>query len=222
MEMSPCSGETPGRAVIVGEERYQVASRRKQIRRTYICSMTPAPPLARNFDIVLITPDDIRDRLLPAEGCANRCPHFAATRSFTSGASQTPFPDPTLNSKLFWRVRRGMCPTNVPASPAVFCGIARPRNFVAQLRTAGIEPIAEAFYRDHHAYTEQDIRDLLNLRQHSQAGGFVTTEKDAVNLGGFLAALEPLAVVPVNMELADAANAVDTMLARIAERTPSA
>ena len=93
---------------------------------------------------------------------------------------------------------------------------------MAQLRTAGIEPIAEAFYRDHHAYTEQDIRDLLNLRQRSQAGGFVTTEKDAVNLAGFLAALEPLAVVPVKMELADAANAVDTMLARIAERTPSA
>ncbi len=59
---------------------------------------------------------------------------------------------------------------------------------------------------------------MLNLRQRSEADGFVTTEKDAVNLGGYLAALEPLAVVPVKMELADAANAVDTMLARIAER----
>ena len=103
----------------------------------------------------------------------------------------------------------------------MFCGIARPKNFVAQLRTAGIEPVAEAFYRDHHAYTEQDVRDLLNLRQRSEADGFVTTEKDAVNLGGYLSALEPLAVVPVKMELADAANAVDTMLARIAERRRS-
>ena len=100
----------------------------------------------------------------------------------------------------------------------MFCGIARPKNFVAQLRTAGIEPAAEAVYRDHHAYTDQDIRDLLNLRQRSEADGFVTTEKDAVNLGGYLSALAPLAVVPVKMELADAANAVDTMLARIAER----
>ncbi len=100
----------------------------------------------------------------------------------------------------------------------MFCGIARPKNFVAQLRTAGIEPFAEAFYRDHHAYTEQDVRDLLNLRQRSEADGFVTTEKDAVNLGGYLAALDPLAVVPVKMELADAANAMDTMLAMIAER----
>lgn len=107
-------------------------------------------------------------------------------------------------------------------NPVVFCGIARPKNFVSQLRTAGIEPAAEAFYRDHHAYTEQDIRDLINLRQRSEAEGFVTTEKDAVNLGGFLSALEPLAVVPVTMELADAANAVDAMLARIAERTRSA
>jgi tetraacyldisaccharide-1-P 4'-kinase len=79
--------------------------------------------------------------------------------------------------------------------------------------------VAEAFYRDHHAYSERDIRDLLNLRQRSEADGFVTTEKDAVNLGGFLSALDPLAVVPVTMELTGAANAVDTILARIAERT---
>ena len=47
----------------------------------------------------------------------------------------------------------------------------------------------------------------------------MTTEKDAVNLGSFLAALEPLAVVPVKMELTDAANAVDTILERIQEST---
>ena len=122
------------------------------------------------------------------------------------------------HQKLVWKARRGIVPTNVPSRPVVFCGIARPQNFATQLRTAGIEPVAEAFYRDHHAYSEQDIRDLLALRQRSEADGFVTTEKDAVNLGGYLAALEPMAVVPVRMELTDAANAVDTMLARIAER----
>ena len=50
----------------------------------------------------------------------------------------------------------------------------------------------------------------------------VTTEKDAVNLGTYFSALEPLAVVPVRMELADAANALDTMLRVIAERKRSA
>ena len=117
-----------------------------------------------------------------------------------------------------WRVRRGITLKNVPPRPVVFCGIARPQNFVLQLRTANIEPVAEAFYRDHHAYGEKDVRELLALKQRSEAGGFITTEKDAVNLGGYLSALEPLAVVPVKMELSDAANVVDTMLHMINER----
>jgi tetraacyldisaccharide 4'-kinase len=100
----------------------------------------------------------------------------------------------------------------------VFCGIARPQNFLLQLRAAGVDPVAEAIFRDHHSYSEKDIHDLLELRRRSEAGGFVTTEKDAVNLGGYLTALEPLAVVPVKMELADAANVVDTMLRMIEER----
>jgi tetraacyldisaccharide 4'-kinase len=81
-----------------------------------------------------------------------------------------------------------------------------------------VDAVAEAFFRDHHAYTEKDVRDLLELRQRSEAGGFVTTEKDAVNLSGYLDTLAPMAVVPVKMELVDAANAVDTMLHVIEER----
>jgi tetraacyldisaccharide 4'-kinase len=135
-----------------------------------------------------------------------------------SGASADSFP---VTGQTLWRVRRGLVSENVsgvPSRPIVFCGIARPQNFVLQLRAANIDPVAEAFYRDHHAYTESDIRDLLALRQRSEAGGFVTTEKDAVNLGPYLAAIEPLAVIPVKMELQDAANALDTMLRQIEER----
>ena len=89
---------------------------------------------------------------------------------------------------------------------------------ITQLRTAGIDPVAEAFYRDHHAYTAQDIRDLLRLRERSEAGGFVTTEKDAINLGTNLSALHPIAIVPVKMELLDASNVLETILQTIEER----
>jgi tetraacyldisaccharide-1-P 4'-kinase len=81
-----------------------------------------------------------------------------------------------------------------------------------------VEPAAQAFYRDHYLYGEKDVWELLELRQRSEAGGFVTTEKDAVNLGPYLSGLEPLAVVPVRMELMDAAHAVDTMVRKIEER----
>ena len=173
--------------------------------------------LARDFDIVLVTPEDARDGLLPTGRLREplRSLRRADAVVLTSGASPESFP---LNGKTVWRVRRGIVARDVPARPVVFCGIARPQNFLLQLRAAGIDPGAEAFYRDHHAYTERDVRDLLQLQERSEAGGFVTTEKDAVNLAGYLAALAPLAVVPVKMELADAANAVDTMLRMIDER----
>jgi tetraacyldisaccharide 4'-kinase len=173
--------------------------------------------LARDFDIVLVTPDDARDRLLPAGRLREplRSLQRADAVVLTSGASPESFP---LAGKAVWRVRRGIVAQNVPARPVAFCGIARPQNFLLQLRAAGIDPAAHAFFRDHHAYTEKDVRDVLQLAQQSAAGGFVTTEKDAVNLGGYLAAFAPLAVVPVKMELADAANAVDSMLRVIEER----
>jgi tetraacyldisaccharide 4'-kinase len=173
--------------------------------------------LARDFDIVLVTPEDSRDRLLPAGRLREplRALRRADAVALTSAAAAESFP---LGGKIVWRVRRGIVAQNIPARPVVFCGIARPQNFLLQLRAANVDPAAEAFFRDHHAYVEKDIRDLLELAKRSEAGGFVTTEKDAVNLGGYLAAMAPLAIVPVKMELADAANAVDTMLRVIGER----
>jgi len=206
--------------VVVGEDRYEAgrfAESRFGAQIHLLDDGFQHRGLSRDFDIVLVTPEDARDRLLPSGRLREplRSLRRADAVVLASGASPESFP---LEGKIVWRVRRGIVPQNVPARPIVFCGIARPQNFLLQLRAAGIDPVAEAFFRDHHAYTEKDVRDLLQLHQRSEADGFVTTEKDAVNLGGYLAALAPLAVVPVKMELADAANAVDTMLCMIEER----
>jgi tetraacyldisaccharide 4'-kinase len=206
--------------VIVGEDRYEVgrfAESKFGPQLHLLDDGFQHRALARNFDIVLVTPQDAKDQLLPSGRL--REPLGALRRAdavvLSSGASAESFP---AEGKLVWRVRRGIVPQNVPARPVVFCGIARPQNFVLQLRAANIEPVAEAFYRDHHAYSEKDVHELLALKQRSEAGGFVTTEKDAVNLGGYLSALAPLSVVPVKMELETAANALDTMLHKIDER----
>jgi tetraacyldisaccharide 4'-kinase len=206
--------------VIVGEDRYQAgqfAESRFAPQLHLLDDGFQHRALARDFDIVLVTPQDAGDQLLPSGRL--REPMSSLRRAdavvLASGASAESFP---VEEKMVWRVRRGIVPKDVPPRPVVFCGIARPQNFVLQLRAANIEPVAEAFYRDHHPYEEKDIRELLALKQRSEAGGFVTTEKDAVNLGGYLSSLQPLAVVPVKMELSDAANAVDTMLHKIDER----
>jgi tetraacyldisaccharide 4'-kinase len=206
--------------VVIGEDRYQAGVFAEQKFGPQLHLLDDGfqhRALAREFDIVLVTADDARDHLLPAGRL--REPLLSLGRSdavvLTGGASPEAFP---LDGKYVWRVRRGILPENVPTRPVAFCGIARPQNFILQLRKAGIEPLAEAVYRDHHAYTENDIRELLALKAKSAADGFITTEKDAINLGGYFSALQPVAVVPVKMDLADAPNAVDTMLRIIAER----
>jgi tetraacyldisaccharide 4'-kinase len=206
--------------VIVGEDRYEAGRFAESKFGAQVHLLDDGfqhRALVRDFDIVLVTPQDATDTLLP--GGRLREPLSALSRAdavvLAGGASAESFP---LQGKLVWRARRGILPQNVPPRPVVFCGIARPQNFVLQLRAANIEPVAEAVYRDHHAYSEKDVRELLDLKKRSEAGGFVTTEKDAVNLGPYLSALEPLAVVPVRMELSDAANALDTMLRVMAER----
>jgi tetraacyldisaccharide 4'-kinase len=206
--------------VVLGEDRYEageVAEAKYGPQFHLLDDGFQHRQLARDFDIVLVTPEDARDRILPAGRL--REPIASINRAdaivLTSGASADAFP---TAGKLVWRVRRGILPKDIPPRPVVFCGVARPQNFLLQLRTAGIEPVAEALYRDHHAYTETDVRDLLQLKAQSEAGGFVTTEKDAVNLGNLLSSLEPISVVPVKMDLVDAANAVDTMLRIIEER----
>jgi len=206
--------------VIVGEDRYEAgrfAESRLGAQLHLLDDGFQHRGLARDFDIVLVTPQDASDRLLPAGRL--REPLSTLRRAdavvLASGASEDAF---SLQGKSVWRVKRGIIAEGIPARPVVFCGIARPQNFLLQLRAANVEPAAQAFYRDHHAYNEKDVRELLELRQRSKAGGFVTTEKDAVNLGPYLSALAPLAVVPVRMELVDAANGIDTMLRKIEER----
>ena len=209
-----------GVPVVVGEDRYRagiIAEKRFSAEIHILDDGFQHRGLARDFDIVLVTPDDARDRLLPA-GRLRELPSAlrrADAVVLTSGANPAVFP---VDGKLVWRVRRGILPDKVPSKPVVFCGIARPQNFLAQLRTAGVEVAAEAIFRDHHAYTEGDVRDLLHLRDTSEADGFVTTEKDAINLEGYYSSLQPMAVVPVKMDLVEAAAAIEAMLRTIEER----
>ncbi len=206
--------------VIVGEERFsagRLAEERFPSRLHLLDDGFQHRALARDFDIVLVTAEDAHDRLLPAGRL--REPLSALARAdavvLASGAPADMFP---LDGKLVWRAHRTIAPCDLPAHPLAFCAIARPQNFFVQLRNAGIDLAAEATFRDHHQYTENDVRELLAMATRSEADGFVTTEKDAINLGGYFSALKPLAVVPVKMELAEAQRVVDAMLEVIAQR----
>ena len=120
--------------------------------------------------------------------------------------------------KMIWRVRRGIRIGAAPPGQVAFCGIARPWNFFRDLHDAGLEPAAELAFPDHHCYSDKDIRNLLRTREQKRVEGFVTTEKDAVNLGPCPASLQPLWTVGVRMEMDQAEAQLDAMLATIAHR----
>lgn len=206
--------------VVVGEERFtagRLAEERFPSRLHLLDDGFQHRALARDFDIVMVTPEDAHDRLLPAGRLREPLSGLARADAvvLTHGAAADLFP---LEGKLIWRAHHTIVPCDLPTRPLAFCAIARPQNFFIQLRNAGIELAGEASFRDHHQYTEKDVRELMAAAARSEADGFVTTEKDAINLGGYFSSLKPLAVVPVRMELADAQLAVDAMIQVISDR----
>lgn len=215
-----------GCPVVVGKSRYEagrVAEQRCPSQLHILDDGFQHRSLARDFEIVLVTKDDLHDQLLPVGRLREplsslRRADAVVLSEEIDGSSHLP------KDKFIWRVRRTLAmPAAVsPKAPVVFCGIARPHKFVEQLRASGIAPVAEKFYRDHYRYTSDDIRDLLELRDRLGADGFISTQKDAMNLGRNYAALAPIAFPSVHMELVHSADALDTMLRVIAERRAQA
>ena len=174
-----------GVPVIVGESRYEagrVAERKFQPQLHILDDGFQHRSLVRDFDIVLMTERDFDDRLLPSGRLREPLSSLRRADAIVLPAGLA-VDHPALRRKLIWRIERELVLPSLPSAPVVFCGIARPEQFFAQVRAAGITPAAEVIFRDHHAYDRDDIQALIGARRDLQAGGFLTTEKDAINLG---------------------------------------
>jgi len=212
--------------------------------------------LARDFDIVLLAASDFDDRLLPSgrlreplaslnradaivlptsdevilstakDACILRAmTHAVATENVATRNAAADHP--ALRGKLLWRMKREIAVPAIAESPVVFCGIARPEQFFAQVRAAGTTPATELAFPDHHAYRQKDIQRLqatrskriagepATARGSAAAGGFLTTEKDRINLGPLQAQLNPLAIATLTVTLDNPTVIEDTILARI-------
>ena len=209
-----------GVPVIVGEDRYaagRLAEEKFGPRLHLLDDGFQHRRLAREFDIVLVSPGDARDSLLPTGRL--REPLSSLTRADAIVLTNDTAGDGLrLGRQQVWRVTRDIVAPQTDEPCLAFCGIARPQNFVAQLRAAGVMLAGTRSFRDHHRYSTEDIRQLLRLRKQRGATAFVTTEKDAVNLDGHLEALQPIHVVPVRMRLHNAAAVLEFILATVSER----
>jgi len=211
-----------GVPVVVGESRYEAGRVAEQKFATELHLLDDGyqhRSLARDFDIVLLSAEDLDDRLLPLGRL--REPVSALAR-----ADAVLIPDDldmaplAVRNKLIWRMSRALELSDPPVKPVVFCGIAKPQRFFAQVRAAGITPAAEIVFGDHHAYDMDEVQAIRRAALDHDAGGFVTTEKDLVNLGEQRSALHPLSLAVLRLTLERPTDVLDTILARITERKP--
>jgi tetraacyldisaccharide 4'-kinase len=82
-----------------------------------------------------------------------------------------------------------------------FAGIAKPLAFRKTLLDAGADVIDFRVFRDHHRFTEAEIKNLASSRTASGADLLITTEKDWVRLEGFRTICPDLAFLTVSMRV---------------------
>lgn len=208
--------------VFIGESRYEAgcAAEKKFDSRLHILDDGfQHRSLARDFDIVLLSERDFDDQLLPSgrlrEPLSSLGRADAIVLTAAAGNENSTDANALPPGKLLWRMKKEIIVSAAPDSPVVFCGIARPEQFFAQVCASGITPASEITFHDHHSYRPNDIERLLSACARLGAGGFVTTEKDAINLGPLKAELNPLAIAILTVTLENSASIMDSIVGRI-------
>lgn len=207
-------------SIVVSESRFeagQLAEQRFQSQLHLLDDGFQHRSLARDCDIVLLSASDLEDQLLPFGRLREPLSSLARADAIVLPEEVDPA-TLAFAGKPIWRMRREIELTTLPANPVVFCGIAKPQQFFGQIRAKGITPAAEIMFRDHHSYDMDDVQAIRQAGMDRNAGGFVTTEKDLVNLGEQRLSLEPLSIAQLRLTLDRPADLVDTILARIEEQ----
>lgn len=208
--------------VIVGADRYQAGllaeTKFPQCKLHLLDDGFQHRRLHRDFDIVLVQPADFEDTLLPIGRLRESFSALGRTDAIVV-QPETNLPQRYRNIKPVWRTRKNiqfLLPMN---RVVAFCGIARPQQFFSGLRKLGMELADTIAFPDHHRYTQSNVDHLVQIKTRTQAKGFITTEKDAINLGPLLSQLRTFEAAGLELELENPSQVLDTMLDGLAQRT---
>jgi tetraacyldisaccharide 4'-kinase len=177
--------------------------------------------LHRDIDILLLDRRDFRDRLLPAGNLREDLRSALRADVIAIPADDLPF-EAELRDWLaarkwngtIWRLRRRMEVPETEGPVVAFCGIARPEQFFNGLEAAGLRIAARVPLKDHHWYTEGDLRRLDEEVRKTGARALVTTQKDSVRLPEFRWSA-PLFTARLRTEIEDSAAAIEWLAQRL-------
>jgi len=190
--------------VVVGESRYHaglVAEQKFGPQLHLLEDGFQHRQLHRDLDIVLLGEGDLEDQLLPAGRLREPVSALARADMIITADSEYLERLRSRHAMVLWLRRAIQVGESDPGVSIAFCGIARPQRFFSSVRESGLKIAQERAFRDHHAYSAADAEELQKMRAASGAQGFVTTEKDELNLAPVAAGLYPRSIVKVKVWL---------------------
>jgi tetraacyldisaccharide 4'-kinase len=233
--------------VVVGPDRYQAGLLAEQKFSSQLHLLDDGfqhRRLHRDYDIVMVPASDVEDTLLPvgrlreplsslrrADAVVSDHGETARARAAGSiGVAAQEIIQRVLHGRRppatalhvvpveIWRMKRNVYLDESTRRPLAFCGIARPRQFFEHLEGLGLELAGTLSFADHHRYTEQDLARLLHSKAAAGADGYITTEKDEINLGALAGRLESLNVARLRLVLEDPEQALSSLLSTLERR----
>lgn len=190
--------ELPGCPVVVGRDKVaagRLLEEKFGKRIIVVDSGFQHLRLFRDLDIVCVAEADLGSRVVPA-GRLRETPAALAW-------AQIIFTDRETDGPLVARLREarprdvfslqridfGFFPADgtgeeaeKPKKAFAFCGLGSPQRFVKDLRARDVEVVGQRVFRDHHAYTQDELLDLAKTAEAAGADAAVTTTKDAVRI----------------------------------------
>jgi tetraacyldisaccharide 4'-kinase len=170
--------------------------------------------LARDVNLLMVSPDDLRDQVLPAgrlreplsaaraadavlvplpaheadAGSGGEAGHVVAKELAARLGVARAFSVRSTAGELR-AVGTHSAPPGRDERVVAVCGVARPQRFLATLEHQGWRVADSIVFKDHHWFTESDLQRIDQAVEAVHATAVLTTEKDAVRL-------QALAAVP--------------------------
>jgi tetraacyldisaccharide 4'-kinase len=195
--------------------------------------------LERDVDLLLVSPDDLSDAVLPRGRlreplAAASAAHAilvhgtvedAAAASVQLGVERSFRVVSSFGAARLLEPFGALLPRMSGMRALAVAGIARPDRFFDAAKRHGWDVVQELAFRDHHWFDAADLKRMLATARAANADLILTTEKDAMRLLHLPLAPIPrtFAYLPMTVAIEPAAEFYDwlTLVVRAASRRPT-
>lgn len=228
----------PGVAVVVSASRYRAGRLAEgQLGATVhvLDDGFQHVQLDRDVDLLVVSEDDLGDRPLPGGRLREPLTAGAAADAALVSAGYLSAVERVarrVGITTAFRVTRALgAPrtiSNAPESVVVppqarvfaLAAIAQSERFFSDVSAAGWHLVGSMSFRDHHYFTQADIKRIDKAARAAAAAIILTTEKDAVRLETCDLTGLPFAAVPLIVGIEPTEGFREWLLARIQHRAP--